>query len=218
LPFIPAANTAQVKLIQRLHSQTVENVFYVENETGWSTAELTALCELFITWWNANYAANISIDMTLQAVQARDMSVAEGAGVEVGAPPLSGGDLNNPALPGNVCLAVKHKSGLVGRSRNGRTFSSGIPEDKVNGNVVTDLYRDNLVISFGQLRDALLAAGYTHVVASFYHGTVLAPGPGGTTRRVPVPRPGGALLTPVEQYVADVAIDSQKRRLQGRGI
>lgn len=217
MAFIPAANTAQVKIVQRLHSQEVINQIYVFNETGWSSAELTALCNLVIAWWNDSLADELSSDMTLTKVTARDMTTEESAGVEIGAPPGSGGNVVGVgAMPGNVCVAVKFITGLTGPNRRGRNFVSGMPESVVNGNQVTDAWRDQLVLDYGELRDDLLAAGYAHVVASFYNGTALVPGPGGQTLRRPVPRPAG-LVTTIETYTADANTDSQRRRLTGRG-
>lgn len=218
MPFIPALNTAQVKIWQRLHGQTVINQIYVRNATAWGAADLTALANLVITWWNSHLADELHSDITLQKVSARDMTQEEAAGVEIQAPPLSGGNLNSGGgLPGNVAISVKFITGLTGANRRGRVYVGGISEESVNGNVVTDAIRDQLVLDFGELRDALVGAGYEHVVASFYNGTALVLQPNGETRRRPVAR-GTALLTPIETYTADVELDSQRRRLSGRGI
>ena len=87
----------------------------------------------------------------------------------------------------------------------------------VNGNIVVDLLRDNSVIAMGQLRDALLGAGYTLVIASFFDGHLLVSYPDGTIRKKPKPR-GTALLTSVETFVANTDTDSMRRRLNGRGV
>lgn len=218
MPFIPALNTAQVKIQQELHGQVVQNVLYVFNETGWSTAELTAVSNHFISWWNDDFADNVHSDLHLVRVSARDMTTEDAAGVEVQAPPLSGGNLNTGGgMPGNVALTVKFKSGLTGRNRNGRCYVAGLSEENVNGNTVTDVRRDGILTAFGQLRDGLLGLGYTPVVASFYDGTVLTTLPNGEKKFKPVPR-AAALMTDIEQYTADANLDSQRRRLAGRGV
>lgn len=218
MPFIPAVNTAQIKLNQQLHGQTVQNVFYATNNDGWSSDELAALCNAVISWWNDALADELHSDMHLVSVSARDMSTEDAAGVEIQAPPLSGGNKNTGGgMPGNVALAIKFKSGLTGRNRNGRLFLAGMSEEDVNGNTITDAVRDQILIDFGTLRDTLLGFGWTPVVASFYDGTVLTDLPNGETRKRPVPR-AMALLTPIVQYVADTNLDSQRRRLAGRGV
>jgi len=217
MAFIPAANTAQVTFKQSMHGNVVQNVFYVLNETGWSPAELTTLCNAIITWANDNYGSNLSTDLQFTSVAARDMTADDAPGVEVGFPALSGGDIASPGLPGNVALAVKFKTGFTGRNRNGRWFVAGLTEGNVNGNTVNAGNRDLIVEAFGDLRTQLLALGYAHVVASFYNGTHLVDLPNGETRKRPTPR-ATALLTTIETYVADLNTDSQRRRLNGRGI
>ena len=218
MPFIPAVNTAQIKINQQLHGQTVQNVIYAQSNDGWSSGELADLCNTVITWWNDHLADELHSDMHLISVSARDMSTEDAAGVEIQAPPLSGGNLNTGGgMPGNVALTIKFKSGLTGRNRNGRLFLAGMSEESVNGNTVTDAMRDQVLIDFGELRDTLLGAGWTPVVASFYDGTQLVDLPNGETRKRPIPR-ATALLTPIESYTADTNLDSQRKRLAGRGV
>lgn len=217
MAFIPAVNTAQVKIWQRLHGQDVINQIYVSNASVWGSADLADLCDLVIAWWNDSLADELHADITLQKVSARDMSLEDGAGVEIAAPPGSGGNLlTSGGMPGNVAIVVKFITGLTGANRRGRVFVSGMSEEDVNGNTVTDNYRDQLVIDFGELRTLLVAAGYQHVVASFYNGTALVDLPNGETRKRPVPR-ATALLTPIETYTADTNLDSMRSRLAGRG-
>jgi len=217
MAFIPALNTARVTLKQTMHGSTVQNVTHVVNETGWSPEELTALAELYIAWANDAYGSNLSTDLQFVSVAARDMTSDDAPGVEVAFPALSGGDITSPGMPGNVALAVKFKTGFTGKNRNGRWFVAGLTEGNVNGNTVSDANRDLIVESFGDLRIALNAAGYTLVIASFYDGFNLVEYPDGTIRKKPKPR-ANALLTSVETFVADHDTDSARRRLNGRGI
>lgn len=217
MPFIPALNTARVVLHQVLHSQVVTSTFHVRKDTAWSAPELTTLAETFIDWWNDDLAPNLSINIALDKVGARDMTVADGLAVEILAPPASGGDIANPAMPGNVALAVKHVTGFAGRNRRGRTFQAGIPESSQEGNEVTTVVRGAIVSAYEALRGDMVAADQELVVASFYDGTVLELQNNGETIKVPVPR-ATALLTPVLSFTADLNLDSQRRRLTGRGV
>jgi len=217
MAFIPAANTAQVVFKQTLHGNVVQNVFHVLNETGWSPAELTALADAIILWANDNYSSNLSTDLQFVSVACRDMTVEDGAGVEVAFPALSGGELAFAALPGNVALAVKFKTGFTGRNRNGRWFVAGLTEGNVTGNVINDVNKNLILEAFGDLRTQLLALGYAHVIASFYNGTHLVEYPDGQIKKRPTAR-ATALITTVETYLADSNTDSQRRRLNGRGV
>jgi hypothetical protein len=217
MPFIPATNTAQVRIVCDMHGEMITNTIYVQKNGAWGTADLTALANLVIAWWNDHYAPNVSANLILQRVAARSMQAEDAAGVEIGAPANSGGDFVGPAVPGNVALVVKFITGLTGRNRRGRNYCTGFAQTATVGNDLNALTHTNVVASYGNLRDDLIAAGYTHVVASFYDGTSLQPGPGGTTVKKPIAR-ATALLTPVEAYTADTRLDSQRRRLAGRGV
>jgi hypothetical protein len=216
MPFIPAENTAQVRVNQTLFGEKITNTFYVQKNSEWGTADLQALANIFISWWNDDYSDNLSFNLGLTSVSARSMQAEDAPGVEIGAPALSIGLSVADSLPGNVALVVKHTTGLTGRNRRGRTYVAGIGENVNDGNVVTTVFRDAVVTTFGELRDRLIAAGYTHVVASFYDGTALVPLGDGQIVRRPVAR-ATALLTPVEAYTADTQTDSQRKRLAGRG-
>lgn len=216
MPFIPAENTAQVRVNQRLHDQDVTNTFYVTKNAEWGTADLIALANLFISWWNDSLSDNLSVNIGLASVSARSMQAEDAPGVEIGAPAGSTGVLPAQAMPGNAAMVVKHTTGLTGRNRRGRTYVAGLTEVQAEGNLWAALARDAVVASFGELRNSLIAAGYVPVVASFYDGTALVPLGDGQIVKRPVPRDAG-LLTPIEGYVADVEIDSQRRRLTNRG-
>lgn len=216
MPFIPAENTAQVRVNQTLHGQKITNTFYVTKNAEWGTADLVALANLFISWWNDDLSDNLSVNLGLTSVSARSMQAEDAPGVEIAAPALSVGLLPEQAATGNVAFVVKHVTGLTGRNRRGRSFVAGLTEVQVEGNLVAALTRDTILVAFGELRDRLIAAGYVPVVASFYDGTALVPLGDGQIVKRPVPR-DAALLTPIEGYVADVELDSQRRRLTGRG-
>jgi len=217
MPFIEAENVAKVTVNMTLYGEVVTNNFYVRNATGWSTAELVDLANLVIAAWNDHMGPLQSNDLQYTSVTAVDLTTEEGAGVEIAFPALSGGDIVGDSAPGNVALAVRFKTGLRGRARTGKNYVTGIHEGNIVENEVTALWRDAVVAGYGDLRDDLVGAGYEHVVVSFYNGFTLVEFPDGTIRKVPTPRNEG-LVTSVESYVADLALDSQRRRLSGRGI
>lgn len=217
MPFIPAENVAKITIVQSLFGQVITNNLYARNATGWSTEELVALADLIIAGWNDHMGPNQSNDIQYGSVLATDLTSEESAAVEIQFPALSGGDIVGDSAPGNVALAVRFKTGLRGRARTGKNFVAGIHEGVINENEVTALWRDAVVAGYGSIRNDLIGAGYEHVVVSFYDGFDLVEFPDGTTRKVPHPRDEG-LVTPVESYVADLNLDSQRRRLAGRGI
>jgi hypothetical protein len=215
MAFVPALNTARVSVIQSLHGQTVVNVYHVQNNVAWSQATLTTLANLFIGWMNDEMASDLSVELLFVAVRCQDMTTSNGLLVEVTFPALSGGDAPEQSLPGNVALCVRHSGAFAGRSRRGRTYIAGLIEGQVQNSTVTAAYRDNIVGGFNGLSALVNASGLTLVVASFYQGYTQNPP---RYKKVPTPRAGGAVLTPITNHIADTVVDSQRRRLPGRGI
>jgi hypothetical protein len=210
MPFIPALNTARVSVIQTWHNQQVQNVYHVQRGGAWDLAALNTLAEVFIDWMNEDLAPILSTDIQFQSIIARDLTTEEAAGVEVAFPPLSGGDVAvGGSVPGNVTVAVKHVTGLTGRSRRGRSFLAGMPNGALVGNTINEGLQDAIQAAFTELLGDVTAAGFEWVVASFYHGT----NPDGS----PTPR-ATAVMTPVTSVTVDPNLDSQRRRLNGRGI
>lgn len=209
--FIPALNCARVTVIMTLHGSQVENVYHVNRGDPWDVADLTDLANVFITWMNDTYAPIVSADLQFERVQARDLTTEEAPGVEVAFPALSGGDIAlGGGLPGNVTLAVKHITGLTGRSRRGRSFIAGIPNGVLVGNHVNDGFQGAVQDAYTTLIGDIATAGFGWVVASFYHG--VAPLTGRPEPRLT------ALMTPIIGVTVDPNLDSMRRRLTGRGI
>lgn len=208
MPFIPAVDTARVCVNQTLHGQNICNVLHFFKAGGYSEADLTALANAVITAWNDNMAPAMSTDIQFTSVTARDMSAVDAEAVEVPFPALSGGDIVNVASPGNVAIVVSWKTGFAGRSRRGRTYLSGVSEDGITGN---EINADRLASIRGLVTDFIAdmtAAGFQLAIASYFSGV---DGNGD-----PIPR-ATALVTPVLTAIVDKWLDSQRRRLQGRG-
>lgn len=216
MAFIPAANTAQVRILQELHGEKLTNTFYVRANAPWGSDDLISLGNTVMDWWASDLADGLSNQISLAGVQVRSMQEEEAPGVELAAVANTVGGLVEASLPGNAALVVKFLTGLTGRNRRGRVFMAGLGEASVTGNQISQAVRDTIVAAWGTLRDTLNGLGYAHVVASFYNGTELVEQPNGETVYRPIAR-STALLTEVLSYRADLYIDSQRRRLAGRG-
>lgn len=209
MPFIPAVNTARVTMTYSQFGQRMENVFYVQSPGAWTEASLISLVDVFEDWNSTSVIALQSLTVTLIAISARDLTVQEGPTSERGVTVDNQGVIASAAMPGNVTLAIKFNTGLAGRSRRGRKFVIGLTDAACDGNQVLPGTRDNWLAAYDALLTAISAAGFELVVASFYKGT--------DVDGDPVPRVT-ALLTPVTGFTADENLDSQRRRLTGRGV
>lgn len=107
------------------------------------------------------------------------------------------------SMPGNATFCLSLRTAFVGRTRRGRMYTIGMDESQQSAGVVSSTYRNNWITLLEQLKAAAGAANWIWVVASFWSG--------GVERAT-------GLVTPVESVIAvDDFVDSQRRRLQGRG-
>lgn len=212
MAFIPAVDTARVSMHFTQAGQQLENVFYVQSVASWDETSLNALGLIIEAWWTTSMASFISDTVTLVEIVLRDMTT--DTGVEVvytGGLPTPGTN-SNAALPNNVTAAIKLLTALGGRSFRGRQYIIGLTQDSVSSdmNHLTPTAVTDLTIDYNALMtdiDATYTPGL--VVASFYHGV--------DTDHKPIPRATAVLTAVTSLAFADDVLDSQRRRLPGRG-
>jgi hypothetical protein len=201
-PFIPAADTAVVRMIYQTPGGEAMNVLHFSNPSGWSSSSLLDLCTAVDDSWETNFRDAASVDITLKEVTAQDVSVEEGAGNSLVV--LSSGTAASPVLPSNVTLAISFRSGFAGRSRRGRMFFVGLYEAAVTGDQLT---AGGQAAMIGRAQDffadiATAVPDTQHVVVSYCHD--------GAWRTE-------GLVTPITSYLVDNTTDSMRKRLLGRG-
>lgn len=210
MPFVPVENTALVEVRMDFDAQKVENTLWVENDAAWDAASLTTLCNNIRDWFDGALGPVLSNAVTLREVVATDQTTDTASQVTVDGGGLIGG-VSGESLPGNVSLAVSFHTALRGRAFRGRNYLVGIPISAREGiAVVSDVYAANVIAAYTGLIDAALAGTNTWVVASRFSGIA------GTPPR-PVPRVAGVTTPITNVALADLGLDSQRRRLPGRG-
>jgi hypothetical protein len=194
--------------------QNAANIYHVESSSAWDATRLQQLAEEFRTWWETETRAERSLVTCLEQVCARDLTVPNGLAVCVQHGIVNCGSEVSQAMPGNVTLAIKEGTGLAGRANRGRSYWVGLTEAMVSENEVTPVVVTNIVGNMNELSARINALGHTLVVVSRHQGTTCD-----VTRckKIPTPRPLGGITTPITGYAADPVIDSQRRRLPGRG-
>lgn len=204
MAFIPALNTAKVVLEQLFGSQTMANILYFTLAGGWDEASLTALAEAARDWWIDNMQAHINAGSALTAVTATDVESETGPSVTVAVSPAEAGALTGAAIPTNCAIVVTFRTAGRGRSSRGRNYIGGLDADQLASNTDMNVPSlGNFTTAYEALSDVEVATGATHVVVSYYHEKA--------------PRATG-LVQPVTAVTADTHLDSQRRRLAGRGI
>lgn len=209
MPFVEVPFVAEIELVYATPGGTAENTLYLKNTEGWDVESLTEAAGTVVTWWAENVAALISNQVSLVLVRATDLSSATSAQVNYSAPLPAAGAAVSPVLPSNVTLAVTFHTGLRGRSYRGRNYWIGLCEPQVSGDTVLSGNVEAIVDAYEQFRTDMIAAGYTWVVVSRYSGKDILTGK-------PLPRATG-VATIVTTVTANPTVDSQRRRLAGRG-
>jgi hypothetical protein len=192
-------------MVYTFQGQYAENVFYFRDVDGWTADKLGTLNNKLFLAWQTHIRTTQSSALTLTKLKATDVSVEGGAYNELA--PTSG-NVGTEAAPPTALgstVAIKFATGLSGRSNRGRMFFIGLTEDATNGNLLTTGYGASLAGAYSALFADVLSGtpGAQHVVVSYCHN--------GAWRTT-------AVVNDVTAYSADDIIDSQRRRLTGRGL
>lgn len=201
--FIPTADTVKVDLSGRLFGQVLDNtLWYLHRAGAPSIADMVALGVMVNDYWEGNIVQWLSQDYSfLGCVVTLQTSVVSPA-VNV---PVTGvsGTIAEDSMPGGTCLAVKFSTAGRGRSSRGRNYISGIPAVNTSGNQVSGVFAGNITVGYNQYFSSDIAADWMWVVVS--HQTAGAPRAAGLPQEV------------INASVSDLNLDSQRRRLTGRG-
>lgn len=203
MAFIPATNVLKADMIYNHIGQFCSNTFYALMAGSPSLTDLTDYAGTLVNWFDTQLQPLVSNGTALTKVLVRDMTVESGAAIEFTTDlPMSG--TGGSALPGNVTVASKWSTGLAGRSFRGRTYLVGLPvgNNTTNANLLDAGYLSDLQDAYTALIADITADDRTFVVASFYHDNA--------------PRVS-AVMTEIIAVTVNNQLDSQRRRLAGRG-
>lgn len=204
MAYVPVADTVMLELFQRLHGQRIENTLYFFNNGGFGFTEMSDLWNQVLIWWTEQLSPVLSQDISLFGGKATDLSTSTGIAVDFTAPtPNPDGGVSNPALPGSVAICVSLRTLGRGRSSRGRNYVGGLPETSVGGNTMDLTVLSAIQTAYNGLLSLPFADDWNLVVVSRISGGV---------DRV------AGLAQPVSSCsIRDPYVDSQRRRLTGRG-
>lgn len=205
-PFIPVPEVWKIDFFQELFDQRVSNTLHVldPGSLPTDTDRAVYVTSRAIRAWVDNMLAEQSREISLRRVRVRHLGEQSGADLETEVPGGANGNQTIDSLPGNVAFAVSLRTGLSGRSRRGRIYISGLPENGVTGNTLTGPYRGGLTAAVRGLIDDLVADELLPVIVSYVTGGEY--------------RPVGLVNRILSVVSTDGVVDSQRRRLTGRGI
>lgn len=205
MPFIPVPLTVEAEMRMRCEGQRVENTLYFHKVSGWNVAGATDLANELLTWWTAQYAPQLSSNLSLNEIAITDLSSATGFSHEQAAPvPNPTGGSIDDNLPLNVALAVSFRTSNRGRSFRGRNYITGIPISQVSGSLVDGPFIASLQDAYEALIGIASGLDASWSVVSRFHDNA--------------PRTTGIATHITSAIIVDNVVDSQRRRLPGRGL
>jgi len=205
--FIPVANVASVEMIYSYLGIVAENVFYVQKGSPYTLAQLQSLRGTVDTWDSTTWKRNRTANATLTRIRTRARDTAGSPAEDYSLPtPRQGSRAGSFTVPGNVSYSIKLVTGLAGRSFRGRLYFIGLNESCLAAlaNQVSTAWATQVVGDLNTLLSVLASAGHTLGVVSYRTGGVY--------------RSDGLFTTATGWSLADYNVDSQRRRLTGRGI
>lgn len=202
MAFIPIPNSATLCFDFTSAGQNWQFCLTVRKSAGAITStDLANIATEGGNWWTSHLRAEITTTTTLRQVRVTDMQV-QGGQQEIDTFNQAGTG-GGGITPLNSPIVVSLRTAKRGRSYRGRAYVSGIPQDALLNPVDWTVVRTaSVAAAFIALQAALDTAGYDLVVASKQHnGVVTDP----------------AETNEVIAILVDQHVDSQRRRLFGRG-
>ena len=203
MEFIPVENTVRVSMNYVEATQRIQNVFNVKFDSSPDISAMTTLADDFTDWWIASLAPEQAGEVSLQSLDLTLLTTKDDLSLEfVTGLPLTGGSVAAKACPNNVTVAVKWGGNLRGRSHRGRTYHIGLADNQVSGSTLTVGMHTALITAYTALLTKINVIGRNLCVVSYMTNKAY--------------RTAG-VTTPIVRVSIDSSLDSQRRRLPGRG-
>lgn len=202
MAFIPVPNGIQLCFLFTTDAQNWQFCLMLQKSAGAPTStDLGQATADGSAWWTSHLKALLAPGTMLNEIIATDMT-------SQGAPQSraligEAGTAIGTELPLNVVACVSHRTEKRGRSYRGRSYISGLTTNHIDDTVsLNSTQQGALANGFAALRVLLDEHGLDQVVASRQHnGSITSP----------------AATHEVILNVVDTLLDSQRRRLGGRG-
>lgn len=204
MPFVPAPNIVQVQIRATKDSQFVENRIHVNCFHEPTAADLALIAGGVETAVRTSWVDDLPGDVTLREVYVKSLHEENGIEFTAAFPTNTTGAVVGDPLPNHVTACISLRSGQVGRSARGRMYWLGLTEPQVQGNNLTASTMAALVVDVNEVYNVFFNNGFRWVIVSYQSGGI--------------PRPGGPVYFIVNGIIfTDSTVDSQRRRLPGRG-
>lgn len=205
MAFIPVLNVAQASVRYTVSGQLCENTLYFLYTTTPGSEDLIDLAT-YLKGWRATFLKPIQgAHCLLREVYCTSLvSATSPTGAWVENPPDAGTYSGTP-LPNNVTVAVSFRTEGRGKSSRGRNYALGLTETALSstlGQSVQAAYAEDLLAAYEELINNPPTDWNWVIVSRYTEGA---------------PRASGLYIPVTSVILADSTIDSQRRRLPGRG-
>lgn len=194
-----APNTVRLVLSASQESSQRISVFHFRTTAAhvWTSSELAALCSAFWTAVGPAFKSATQVGVTFVSVSAIDMGNDPAQSGTFLIPAGNVGTVGGEALPASAAAVLSWRTTYTGRKYRGRTYLYGMGEAQTNGSLLTT----SAVALATAIGSALLGFvnGTGTVVALSVYSTVLN------------------ASNIIQSFIVDNLVDSQRRRLLGRG-
>ena len=203
MAFQAVPDCAKIAIVHARAGEQMVNILHATRAGQWGLTELDALSAAVLNQWAAGLMPYLSQSVQLLRVDARGLRAQ--ADVTTTAIPTTGvfGGYQASALPGNVAFCLTLSTGLTGRSNRGRIYIGGLHEAAIAGDSILQSFADTFRNELGLVLNEIRNTGWTPVVVS--------------RRLNNAPRATPATIEITGVRYADRILDSQRRRLRGRG-
>lgn len=205
MAFVPSANIGEARVICLLDGQITNNILHFAFDSPPITSgDIAALAAAVDTWFGSSVLTLLSASLQYLRTETRDLT--SQAGDRGAANSMAGeGSAGGDVCPNNVAPCISFQTIQGGRSGRGRFYLPGIPKAVTTASHLQTSFMNDLGIAFNDLLPGndLAPPGWTWVVLSKTTGGA--------------PRPGGVGYPVTLAYFTDGIVDSQRRRLPGRG-
>lgn len=196
--------TTRCELVYSYKGQLAMNVLHYKSLDAATADDLEAFAEEMVSQWTTFLRPITHEDASLVAVRATSLDSEFAPGIEYTTGLPLAGSVTGTGLPSNVTVAVRFLTALRGRSYRGRAFQIGMGSTQIvdGDNEISTAYQTALRNAWIGLQSIESDPVFAQCIVSRVSGGE--------------PRVTG-VATDVTGVAVDIVLDSQRRRLHGRG-
>jgi hypothetical protein len=205
MTFIPTVDTARATLNFSQGTSVGVNVLWFKRSSAIAAADLTTLAIDLTNWWDTYGDPTMCDQGNLNSIDVIQQDTSTSPSVNYAPATPIAGTATGTGAPLNVTIVSSFRTAGRGRSSRGRFYSYALSEADTNNNGITigSGLQTALSVMWANLAGFVSPDGWTHVVVS---------------KQLDLVARTAGYAQPVTSYIIDTALDSQRRRLLGRGI